>query len=295
MTAKQLATLIALLASGAGWAQSATYTVGDVSQHASSSDCWMILNSTKVYNVTAYISSHPGGSVIANYCGKDGTQAFNNVPHSAGAVALEANYLIGTLATSTPAPAPAPVSVHIAPANATLNVGATVQFTPTVSNSTSGVAWTVSPAALGSISASGLLTATGVGSGTVTATSLQDSTKSASATLTVNSVPTPVPGSNTIAVSVSPSALTLNVGARHQFTANVTHSTQGVTWSVSGAIGSIDRNGLFTAASSPGTGTVKATAIEDPTKSHAVQVTVSTAQCLPVRREEGHLRQRGED
>ena len=295
MTHKRLGTAMALLVTATSWAQSASYTLADVAQHATSSDCWMVLNSSKVYNVTAYIASHPGGSIIASYCGKDGTQAFNSVGHSAGAVSLEANYLIGTLASSTPAPAPAPVSVKIAPANATLNVGATVQFTPTIANSTSGVAWTVSPAALGSISASGLFTATGAGGGTVTATSLQDATKSASATVTVNAAPAPVPGSNAIAVSVSPSALSLNVGERHQFTATVTHSTQGVTWSVTGGIGTIDRNGLFTAGATAGTGTVKAAAIEDPTRTHSVQVTVTTAQCQPVHHDDSHLRQRSDD
>jgi len=263
-----------LLASTMANAQTSSYTLADVAKHATASDCWMVLNSTKVYNVTAFIPMHPGGSTMVPYCGKDGTQAFNNVGHSSNAVALEATYLIGNLVT-----APLPISVTLAPANATVNMGATVQFTPTVTNSTAGVAWTVVPSALGTISASGLFTAVTSGQGTVTATSTQDATKSASASVTVNT-PTPQPPPpHTITVTVTPSALSLNVGAKAQFTATAANSMQGVTWSVHGSIGTIDKNGLFTAALMPATGTVTATSIEDPTKSHSVQVTVTPVSC----------------
>ncbi|MBV8194582.1 MAG: Ig-like domain-containing protein, partial [Candidatus Dormibacteraeota bacterium] len=189
---------------------------------------------------------------------------------------IETGYLIGNLVTT---PVPAPISVSIAPTSASLSVAGTTQFTPTISNSTQGVAWTVSPNSLGSISASGLFTATGAGQGTVTASSIQDHTKSASATVTVSTTPVPPPTGG-ITVTVTPSALSLSVGATHQFAASVTQSTEGVTWSVHGAIGSIDKNGLFKALS-VGTGSVKATSVQDPTKSHSVQVTVTAQQCQP--------------
>jgi cytochrome b involved in lipid metabolism len=272
---KRLLLSAALLAASVANAQTTTtYTLADVAQHATATDCWMVLNTTKVYNVTAYIPVHPGGNAMVPYCGKDGTQAFNNVGHSSNAVALEATYFIGNLVT-----APVAISVTLAPANATVNVGQTVQFTPTVTNSTSGVAWTVSPSSLGTISSSGLFTAVSAGGGTITATSMQDSTKSASATVTVNA--TTPPTAHTITVAVTPSALTLNVGAKAQFTATLTNSTQGVTWSASKSVGTIDKNGLLTAAMMPGTGTVTATSVEDPTKSHTVQVTVTAVQCRP--------------
>src|SRR6202011_3296225 len=119
-------------------AQSTTYTLADVAKHATATDCWMVLNTNKVYNFTAFIPMHPGRSAMVPYCGKDGSQAFTNLPHSSNAVALETPYLTGNLVT-----APLPITVSITPANTTTKVGSTVQFTPTVANSTMGVAWTV--------------------------------------------------------------------------------------------------------------------------------------------------------
>jgi uncharacterized protein YjdB len=274
-----------LLAGGAANAQTATYTLTDVAKHATQADCWMVLNSNKVYNVTAFLAIHPAGAaVMLPYCGKDGTPGFASVPHSSNAVALEATYFIGNLVS-----APLPIAVSLAPTNATLNVGATEQFTPTITNSTAGVAWTVSPPALGTIGASGLFTAVSAGQGTVTATSMQDSSKSASATVTVNA--TQPPPSQAITVTISPSAVTLNTGAKKQFTARVTNSTQGVTWSMKGSIGTIDQNGVLTAAMTAGNGAVVATSIADPTKSSAAEVSVTTVNCPGRHAEDDHVSQ----
>jgi len=40
-----------------------TFTVAEVAQHATESDCWLIL-SGKAYEVTEFIPSHPGGKAI---------------------------------------------------------------------------------------------------------------------------------------------------------------------------------------------------------------------------------------
>jgi len=54
------------------------YKLGDVSSHNSQSDCWTAVNG-KVYNLTNYINSHPGGQMaIESICGVDGSSAFNN-------------------------------------------------------------------------------------------------------------------------------------------------------------------------------------------------------------------------
>lgn len=264
-----------LLAASATHAQTATYTAADVALHATATDCWMILNTDKVYNFTAFVSIHPGGSAMVPYCGKDGDPGFASVPHSASAVAMEATYLIGSLVS-----APTPISVTIAPANASVNVGATVQFAPKVAGSTAGVSFTVSPSTLGTISASGLFTGVSAGQGTVTAASTQDPTKTAGAVVTVNSVVTPPPA-HAITVSISPSAVSVNVGAKSQFKANVTNSTQGVSWTASASIGTIDKWGVLSAAKVPGNGTVTATSIEDPTKSATVEVTLTAVSCTP--------------
>jgi hypothetical protein len=269
---RKLLLIAAFLMAGTAQAQLSSFTLADVAKHATATDCWMILNTNKVYNLTPFISMHPGGSGMASYCGKDGSQAFTNVPHSSNAVALETPYLTGNLVT-----APLPISVSITPANTTTKVGSTVQFTPTVANSTMGVAWTVLPSTLGTISASGLFTAVTVGGGTVTAASMQDMTKSASASVTVSTTTPPTP--KTITVAVTPSALSLNEGSKMQFKATLTNSTSGVSWSTAGSIGTVDSSGLFTAGLTTGTGTVTATSADDPTKLAVAQVTISAVTC----------------
>jgi hypothetical protein len=52
---------------------------------------------------------------------------------------------------------------------------------------------------------------------------------------------------------------------------------------VTGAIGTIDKNGVLSAALTPGTGTVTATSVEDPTKSASAQVTLTALNCRPER------------
>jgi cytochrome b involved in lipid metabolism len=53
-------------------------SAAEITKHNSRSDCWSIVKG-KVYNLTSYVQSHPGGaSVIANICGKDGSGAFSN-------------------------------------------------------------------------------------------------------------------------------------------------------------------------------------------------------------------------
>lgn len=266
-----------LLAASVAHAQT-TYTAADVAKHASSADCWMILNTSKVYNLSAYTAMHPGGQgSISNYCGKNGDPGFASVPHHADAVAAQAPYLIGSLGT---APPPAPITVKISPPSATIALHATEQFIGTVTGSNTGMTWTVAPATLGSISSNGLFTGTTAGQGTITVASQQDGTKTASALITVSAA-TPPPPPTTIAVTVTPSALTMNAGASHTFTANVTNSTQGVVWTASAALGKITANGVLTASMVPATGKVSATSAQDPTKSASVQVTLTSAVVTP--------------
>jgi len=59
-------------------APTSTYTMSDVSVHASKSDCWMVIENS-VYNVTAFVDKHPGGEVILEGCGKDATSYFKGV------------------------------------------------------------------------------------------------------------------------------------------------------------------------------------------------------------------------
>lgn len=73
----------------------------EVFRHASKDDCYMIIEG-RVYDLTSYINKHPGGMVIADYCGKDGTEAFNargreKEPHSPRAREILKNYYLGEL------------------------------------------------------------------------------------------------------------------------------------------------------------------------------------------------------
>lgn len=71
----------------------------EIGKHNSSDDCWMIIDN-KVYDLTGYLGSHPGGAgSMIPYCGKDGSQAFaakdQGKPHSSYANSLLVNYYIG--------------------------------------------------------------------------------------------------------------------------------------------------------------------------------------------------------
>jgi cytochrome b involved in lipid metabolism len=52
------------------------YTLAEVAPHNNASDCWLVANN-KVYNVTSFITKHPGGDKILLGCGKDMTEFFN--------------------------------------------------------------------------------------------------------------------------------------------------------------------------------------------------------------------------
>lgn len=53
------------------------YTKADVAMHASDTSCWSIINGS-VYDLTSYISKHPGGERnILRICGTDGTSSFD--------------------------------------------------------------------------------------------------------------------------------------------------------------------------------------------------------------------------
>lgn len=83
--------------------QNTILTASAVAEHATPLDCWIII-SDKVYNITTYLDSHPGGpETITPYCGKDATTAFdtkdkpNPAPHSRSATSMLADYYIGDL------------------------------------------------------------------------------------------------------------------------------------------------------------------------------------------------------
>jgi hypothetical protein len=51
-------------------------SAAEVAKHNSSSDCWLIIEN-KVYDVSEYLGTHPGGrAIIIQYCGTEATHAF---------------------------------------------------------------------------------------------------------------------------------------------------------------------------------------------------------------------------
>ena len=168
-----------------------------------------------------------------------------------------------------PASPPPVVAVSISPTSATVNGGATQQFTATVTNSTNtAVTWTASGGTIVGSGTSATYTAPlSGGPYTVTATSVADATKSASASVTV----TPV------SISVSPATASVGAGGTQQFTATVANTANtAVTWTSSG--GTLSGTGAtvtWTAPAAGGTYTVTAASAADPSRTAVASVTVT--------------------
>ncbi|MDB5254355.1 MAG: Soluble cytochrome b558 [Parcubacteria group bacterium] len=75
-----------------------TYTINTVATHSTPTSCWTTISGS-VYDVTSWISKHPGGAdAIISLCGKDGTAAFTQVHGGQPRPANElAGFKIGTL------------------------------------------------------------------------------------------------------------------------------------------------------------------------------------------------------
>lgn len=71
-----------------------SYTAAEVATHKDASSCWLII-SGKVYDVTRFIPSHPGGREILNGCGKDATAMFASHPERAKT--MKEDFYIGDL------------------------------------------------------------------------------------------------------------------------------------------------------------------------------------------------------
>lgn len=55
------------------------FTLQEVSQHTTKDSCWVIIHG-QVYDVTDFLSEHPGGSkILLRYAGKDATKKFDSI------------------------------------------------------------------------------------------------------------------------------------------------------------------------------------------------------------------------
>ena len=79
-----------------------TYSAEELALHNTEQDCWLLIDG-KIYDVTEFIPSHPGGQAILQGCGKDATTFFESrpmgsgTPHSEQARIRRENYYIGDL------------------------------------------------------------------------------------------------------------------------------------------------------------------------------------------------------
>src|SRR3989344_748330 len=83
-----------------------TNTQTQVAVHKTAADCWIII-SNKIYNVSPFLSQHPGGvGAITPYCGQEATIAFQThgqaggSNHSSYAYSLLTSYYVGDLNTT---------------------------------------------------------------------------------------------------------------------------------------------------------------------------------------------------
>jgi serine protease len=183
---------------------------------------------------------------------------------------------------------PKPVTVAVSPTSASLEVGGSQTFTPTVGNTLNTVVtWQVNGVAggnttVGTVTAGGVYTAPSAVPSpetvTVTALSAADPTKSASAQVTV----TPM-----ITVAVSPANPSVAVSGSQMFSATVVNTSNTVVaWQVNGVVGgnstvgTISTAGMYTAPTSvpsPATVTITAISAADTARSGTAQVTVTPA------------------
>jgi len=227
----------------------------------------LLTNGTQTF--TATVTGGPAGTSTAVTWSANGgtidqTGAYT-APATAGTYTVTAtSQADDTKSDTATITVTAPIAVTISPKTENLTVGASHQFTATVTGTTNtAVTWTASG---GGISTSGLYTAPATtGTYTVTATSVADTSKSDTATVTV------VAG---VAVNISPESVTLVTGGTQTFTAEVTGGSgnTAVTWTATG--GTITTAGVYTAPMMTGTYTVRATSVADATKSDTATVTV---------------------
>ena len=72
-----------------------SFTLQEIAKHNTPDDCWVVIK-RKVYNVTSYIQSHPGGkNVFIRNAGKDVSFGFSKVNHGDKAYDIMDQLLIG--------------------------------------------------------------------------------------------------------------------------------------------------------------------------------------------------------
>ena len=174
------------------------------------------------------------------------------------------------------AQAMSPITVTVSPASGRIYGGQQATFTATVANTgvlTTGVTWSLGSGNPGSINAAGVYQAPATVSSTqqitIVATSAADPSRAGTASMTL-SVP--------VAVSIAAPG-TMWPSQIQQLTATVGNADNtAVTWTMASGPGAINAYGVYTspyAVSGTTTATVRATSVQDPTKSATATVTIN--------------------
>lgn len=260
---------------------------GFVVQNKQSDNTYVTLSGIAVQRVNAGMLEIECGVALSDpivkYLGGSAPNVANAI-YSNGALPLPMTVEVEMpVLLDSSVPQPIVQSVDVTPAAATVQGGASQQFSATVSgqnNPSQAVTWARSPA-VGSLSASGFFTAPAATSSAqtiiITANSQADSAFFDTATVTV---PAATQSSTVTGVTVTPANLTLGGGQSASLNAIVSGTgspSQAVNWSRSPALGSLNSSGQFTAPAATGeaqTITVRATSQQDPTKSGTATVTV---------------------
>lgn len=178
MKLKTIIIMAVLLLISAQTVLAVNYTSDDVALHNSASDCWLIVNG-KVYDVTSFIPSHPGGSAIIPYCGADGSAAFGSI-HQPGTVNLLPTYYIGDLG-NTPTPdvnSTNITAVMVSPPAAAIFTGESqiLEAVPVdvFGNQVTGevVTWSSTDESIATVSADGMVTGISQGSAIIKASAI---------------------------------------------------------------------------------------------------------------------------
>jgi len=200
-----------------------------------------------------------------------GTSATWTAPGAGGSYTVTATSTADATKSATATITVSPVAISVAPATSTVGAGDTVALTASVSGAVNAaVSWSASG---GSVVGTGdavrwAAPVTG-GSYTVTATSVLDPSRTGTATVTV----TPV----SVTVTAAASALFREEGTTLTAAVSGTSDPR-VTWTSScGTVSGSGATVQFTAPTTPGTCTVRATSVRDPATQGAAPLRIRAA------------------
>lgn len=72
-------------------------SLAEVACHDCRDDCWIIVYD-RVYDITDFLSKHPGGEeILLEYAGRDASLAFQGIGHGPDMVAVLERHLVGVL------------------------------------------------------------------------------------------------------------------------------------------------------------------------------------------------------